>query len=141
MGIFLDTGFYLGLIDPTDQNFNRSLELLKELQTGKFGQIFTSSFVMAESATLVASRTKKNSRAMREIKNLFTGNEQIAIILRANEEIEKDSWEIFQKLNTQIKNQVISYVDCTNISFCRKYLLDNIVSFDPHYDGWLTRIF
>lgn len=131
----------MGLIDPTDDHYKRSLELLKELQTGKFGQIFTSSFVMAESATLVASRTKKNTQAMRAIKNYFIGNEQIAIILRANEEIEIQSWEIFQKLNIRIKDKVVSYVDCTNISFCRKYLLDYILAFDPHYDGWITRIF
>ena len=101
MGIFLDTGFYMGLIDPTDEHYKRSLELLKELQTGRFGQIFTSSFVIAESATLVASRTPKNTQAMRAIKNYFTGNEQIAIILRANEEIENESWDIFQKLNIE----------------------------------------
>jgi predicted nucleic acid-binding protein len=140
MGIFLDTGFYMGLIDPTDDHYNRSLEILSELQTGKFGQIFTSSFVMAESATLVASRTKKDPQAIREIRNFFIGNEQIALILRANEEIESDAWVIFQKLNLRIKNKVVSYIDCTNIAFCKKYLLDNILSFDPHYNSWLTRI-
>jgi len=140
MGIFLDTGFYIGLIDPTDSHYKRSIELLIDLKSGKYGQIFTSNFIMAESATIVASTTKNNSIAINEIKKIFTGDERIAIILRANEELEKESWELFQKLNKK-ENKVISYVDCTNILFCQKYLLNFILSFDAHYDGWVNRIF
>ena len=141
MGIFLDTGFYIGLIDPTDKYYKRSFDLLKGLQTGKFGLIYTSSFIMAESATLVAARTKKNPIAIKEIENFFLGDKQIATILRLNEKNEKDAWEIFQKINVEKKSKVVSFIDCSNIVLCRNYSIDNILSYDPHFDGWLTRVF
>ncbi|MHA1380449.1 MAG: type II toxin-antitoxin system VapC family toxin [Candidatus Helarchaeota archaeon] len=145
MGIFLDTGFYLGLIHPKDVNHERSKQLLDELKTGKFGQIYTSNLIMTESVTLVAIRTKKHPKAMKRIKELFIDDFQIAILLRSDLEIEKKTWEIFLKINKETntveKSKTISFTDCSNISLCRHYNIDNIISFDSHFDGWLTRIF
>ena len=141
MAIFLDTGFYIGLIDPNDKHYVRSLELLKIIQTGKYGQIYTSTLVMAESATLIGIRTKKHPKAMKTIQNYFIGLDKIAIILRFNEEHEKDTWITFHKINKTIKNKIVSFVDCTNIVLCKHYTIENILAYDGHFDGWLTRIF
>ncbi len=141
MAIFLDTGFYIGLVHPKDDNYEKSQQLLRTLKTGVYGQLFTSNFIMAESATLVASRTGNNIRAMHNIRELFLGSGQIAIILRLNADIEKDAWDLFQKINTEKSSEVVSFVDCTNITLCRHYSLENILSFDSHFDGWITRIF
>ncbi|MHA1783787.1 MAG: type II toxin-antitoxin system VapC family toxin [Candidatus Helarchaeota archaeon] len=141
MAIFLDTGFYMGLVDPNDKHYNRSLELLKELQTGKYGQIYTSTFVMAESATLIGVRTKKHPKAMKTIQNYFSGSDKIAIILRFNEEHEKDTWETFHKINKTIKPKIVSFVDCANIVLCKHYSIEHILAYDEHFDGWVTRIF
>lgn len=141
MAIFLDTGFYVGLLHPKDEYYKRSYQILTELKTGIHGQIFTSNLIMSESATLVALRTQKNPRAMQIIQQYFIGNEQIAIILRLNEDLEKDAWTVFQELNSKKTDKVISFVDCTNIALCRHYSIEKILSYDDHFDGWLTRIF
>ena len=96
---------------------------------------------MSESATLVAVRTKKHPRAMQIIQDYFLGSEQIAIILRVNEKIELEAWELFQKINKKRSKSVISFVDCTNIAFCHQYSIENILSYDPHFEGWVKRVF
>lgn len=141
MAIFLDTSFYLGLLDPKDEYYLRSLEILKDLKKGIYGIIYTSNLIMAESATFVAIRTNKNLKALKTMEDFFIGSEQIASILRVNEKIENDSWEIFHKINADKKNKVISFVDCTNIIICKNYSIENILSFDNHFDGWVSRIY
>ena len=52
MGIFLDSGFFIGLSHPDDSNHAKSVKILREISTGEYGLIYTSSFVIAGS-TLV----------------------------------------------------------------------------------------
>ncbi|MHA1744696.1 MAG: type II toxin-antitoxin system VapC family toxin [Promethearchaeota archaeon] len=140
MAIFIDTGFFLGLVDPTDSYYNRSEELLKILQTGKYGQIFTSTYIIAETMTLVAVRTKKNGDVMHEISEFFTGNKQIARILRPDDQIENDTVALFLKTNQDPQAKLVSFVDCSNVIFCRKRSIEHILAYDRHFDAWLSRI-
>ena len=140
MGIFVDTNFYISLIDPHDFNYDRSLELLKDLKTGKYGRIYTSIYVMAESATLLSVRIKNQAPPYDLMEDLFIGKTQFALMLRSSENDEKEAWILFKKINTNRKLKIISFVDCTNIIFCKKYQCDNILSFDRHFDGIINRI-
>ena len=141
MAIFLDTGFFLGLVYPSDPYYKRSEELLKILKTGKYGQIFTSTYIIAETLTLVAVRTKNNSVVLEEIEDFFKGSKQIARILRPDDQIESETLKIFLKINKNPKKKIVSFVDCSNIIFCRKRAIENILAYDRHLDPWLTRVF
>ena len=141
MAIFLDTGFFLGLVYPSDPYYERSKELLKILKTGKYGQIFTSTYIIAETLTLVAVRSRNNSIVLKEIDEFFRGDKQIARILRPDEQIENEFLKLFLKINTNPKKKTVSFVDCSNIIFCRKHAIDNILAYDRHFDPWLTRLF
>jgi len=136
----LDTGFYIGLVDPKDKHYHRSLELLHELKSGEYGQIYTSTLVMGETATLVGIRTNRHPKAMNSIRNLFSGSEKLAIILRFGDDLEEDTWKLFHRINTTKKSKFVSFVDCANIVTCKRYSIENIIAFDEHFDGWLTRI-
>ena len=141
MAIFLDSGFYIGLTHPKDENYERCKELLQILKTGVHGQLFTSNFIMAESVTLVAVRTRNNAHAIQNIYELFLGVGQLARVLRLNEDNESDAWDLFRKINSPKSSEVVSYVDCTNIILCRSYSIEAILSYDSHFDGWINRIF
>ncbi|WP_457557936.1 type II toxin-antitoxin system VapC family toxin [Candidatus Harpocratesius sp.] len=143
MAIFLDTGFYLGLIHSKDPNFKRAQELLIEIQKGKLGQIYSSMLIMAETATLVAVRTHKNPRAMEKIRSLFTGDLQIATIQPITETIEKKTWDIFLKANSgedSSKKKILSYIDSSNIALCKEHGIKYILAFDGDFKGWLEVI-
>ncbi|TFH30926.1 MAG: PIN domain-containing protein [Promethearchaeota archaeon] len=141
MAIFLDTGFYLGLIHSKDTNFDRAQELLREIQTGKLGQIYSSRLIMAETGTIVAVRTHKNQKALEKARDLFIGDLQIATILSLTESTEKKAWDIFIEANSEKKspkrNKILSFVDCSNIILCKEHGIDNILAFDGDFHGWL----
>lgn len=145
MAIFLDTGFYLGLIHSKDSNYKRAQELLIELQTGQFGQIYSSRLIMAETATLVAVRTHQNQKALKKARELFIGDLQIATILPLTEITEKETWDIFVKANSlkesaRMKKKILSFVDCSNITLCREHGIEKIAAFDGDFKGWLEII-
>ena len=142
MAIFLDTGFYLGLIHKNDENFDVAQEWLKKIQLGVYGQIYTSNYVIAETATLVAVRTRGSILALEKTRNLLKGDLQIATILYVSEDEETSCWDLFSKLATAnelfTKDGIISYVECTNITLCTTHSIEYIASFDGHYKGWLN---
>ncbi len=140
--IFLDTGFYLGLIHKQDTNFDRARKWLSSIRSGQYGQTYTSNLVMAETATLVAARTNAHPLAIQKIRDLFTGPLQIAPILRIGEPEEMKAWEMFTKLadtgGLKTARGVISFVDCTSVITCQKHGIDYIATFDGHYKAWLS---
>jgi predicted nucleic acid-binding protein len=140
MTVLIDTGFYIALLDPTDKYYARAPEILSELHSGAHGQVYTTSLVMVESATLVAIRTRKNSIAIMGMKNLFLGIDCIARLLRPSESTEAKAWDLFIKVNQDKKEQTMSYVDCTNIILAQQYHINSIVAFDGHYDAWIRCI-
>jgi uncharacterized protein len=141
MAIFLDSGFFLGIIHKADKNHEQANEWLQKIRSGMYGQIYSSNFVMAESATIVASRTRGNARAIEKTRELFTGELQIATIIRATDDDEKNAWDLFLKLTQTddiiIKEGIVSFVDCTNIILCKAHEIEFIASFDGHFKPWL----
>lgn len=142
MGIFLDTSFYLGLIHKKDENHERSKKLLLELESGMYGRIYTSNFIMSEAATVTLIRTRNNFYAIHKIRELFIGDSQIGTILRLDEHDEKESWDLFEKMNASKKENAdfVSFVDCTNIICTKRFQIEYILAFDKHFDGWIKRI-
>lgn len=140
MGVFLDTGFFIGLIDPSDKHYDRSIELLAILKDGVHGEIYTSTLVMVETSTLVAVRTRNNTEAIHKARELLVGDKKIAVLLQPSEHITMKTWDLFIQINKDPKRQAVSFVDCSNIAICDYRGIEKIVSFDAHFDGWLTRI-
>ena len=141
MGIFLDTGFFLALVDSKDSHHNRATEFLDILATGKYGQIHTSNFVMSETMTIVSARTDNNPIALEEIKDIFIGETNFFLIMQSTKELEKKTIELFLKINKDNRKERVSFVDCSNIEFCERFAIENILSFDKHFDGWVNRIY
>ena len=144
MGIFLDTGFYLGLIHKKDQHYARSQQILIDIRSGIYGQLYTSPFIMAEAASLVAIRTHKNPSALQKIQELFTGDLTFATSLKITELILTKTWKFFIDMNvsekSKDKRKFLSFVDCSNIIFCQEHQIENILAFDGDFYGWLNVI-
>jgi predicted nucleic acid-binding protein len=137
MTVLLDTGFYTALLDPTDKYYARAPEILAEIRSGILGRAYTTSFVMAESATLIAIRTRKNDIAIEGMRKLFAGEDCIAQILRPSESTETKAWNLFIKISQEKKDRTMSFVDCTNVIFAQQHHISAIVAFDGHYDAWI----
>jgi predicted nucleic acid-binding protein len=142
MGIFIDTSYYYGLINEQDKYHSRAKQLFKSILS-KYGQVFTSPYILAETSTLIAVRNPSHATEFLEkIQVYFIGNKKIAKLLNSNEEIVNLSWEMMKNINRNAKTpkDIVSFVDCMNIVLCKKHQVDYIASFDHHFDPYLRRI-
>ncbi|MHA1798947.1 MAG: type II toxin-antitoxin system VapC family toxin [Candidatus Helarchaeota archaeon] len=142
IGVFLDSGFFLGICHPDDANHKRSNELLLLISTGKFGLIYSSPLVISEAATLLLIRTKNNQDLINDFFRLLYGDNQFVRILSWSKEIELKTWNFFKSVNKKAKSkrEYMSFVDASNVVFCREYNIDNIITFDRHFDNFLIRL-
>lgn len=141
MGIFLDSGFYTGLIHPKDEHRQDSLRLLDIIKEGTYGAVYTTNYIMAETATLCAVRSERNPKVLASCKEFFTGALKIAIIIYVRDVHDEETWKLFQSVNQDPSiKKPLSFVDCSSIIMARQFRIDHIASFDPHFDAWLTRV-
>ena len=142
MAIFLDTGFYLGLVHPKDKNAQRAGEILNELSQGVHGLLYTSNLIIAEATTLTAARTLANPMVLKGLERMIWGVDRLAENLQVTPEIETKAWTLFQKVNVNIKTKrdIMSFVDITSVILAQVHQVDLIASFDSHFDTFLTRI-
>ena len=142
MGVFLDTGFYLGLCHPKDQHAQESEKILKSLSMGEHGLLYTSNLIISEVTTLAAVRSNNNVNVLNHLGNLIWGKPKIATVLHFESYLESETWELFKKINTiDLKDsRPMSFVDVSSIVLCQQHQIDKIVSFDPHFDRFLEKI-
>ena len=139
MGIFLDTGFYYALLSKKDKNYKRAHAILKEVAEGLYGRICTSNFVFDESMTLINVRTNGHRTDLLEkMSSLFLGTESIAEMVAVENQWLQEI--VYLQIKITKKGNAISFTDCSNIILCQRRLLTKIVSFDSHYNGFLTPI-
>lgn len=142
MGVFLDTGFYLGLCHPKDQRADKSEKILKLLSEGEYGLLYSSNLIVTEVTTLAAVRSNNNINVLNHLENLIWGKQKIATILHFESYLESETWELFKKINAiDLKDsRPMSFVDIASIILCQHHQINNIVSFDPHFDRFLGKI-
>ena len=143
IAIFLDTGFYLGLCHPKDKHAKNCDKIVKILSQGDHGLLYTSSFIISEATTLVAIRTNSHIKILEFLGKYIWGKERIATILPFDSELERQTWELFKKINTtDLKDKKpMSFVDVSSVILCKHHQIDKIVSFDSHFDRFLERIY
>ena len=142
MGVFLDTGFFLGLLHRKDPNYERCKINFKKISSGEFGLIFTSSYVISETATIILLRTHNNPTTLKAFRELIYGNKKFIRIFESRKQINTLSWDIFMNHNRKAKNKknYLSFVDATNIAICRENGISNILAVDGDFDGYLIRL-
>ena len=142
MGIFLDTGFFLGLLHRKDPHHEHCSETFRIISSKKYGLIFTSSYVIAETATLILIRTKNHSQSLDFFWDLITRKKKFTQVLYANSYINALTWELFYKHNQGVteKHHYLSFVDASNIIFCREHQISSICAVDGDFDAYLSRV-
>ena len=143
IGVFIDTGFYLGLCHPKDKYFTKSKRILNILTKGEYGLLYTSILIISEATTLAAVRSNNNIKILNHLSTLTWGKDKIASFLPFDTEFGLETWNLFKKINTiDLKNEKpMSFVDISSVILCKHHQIDKIVSFDSHFDRFLERIY
>lgn len=127
MSIFIDTNVFVAYLNKRDVNHRRAANLIKKLEKGEFGQVYISDYVFSEIVTVVM--LKVGLRKAIEIGEFLLDEVEI---LRVNDEVFVDAWEIFK----QVK---MSFTDCTIAAMVRTYEIDFLATFDRGFERfeWL----
>lgn len=134
MAIFLDTGIFVAVRNVDDEYHERSRELMKGALEGKFGRIYTSDYVIDEAITTALVRTRRHDLAV-DVGEYIIKSPRISK-LPVTKEVFDAAWETF----TRLKDQPMSFTDCTSLALIERHNIRNIMSFDSGFDGLVSRI-
>lgn len=124
--IFVDTGAFLARYITRDQYHSEALKLWEKIErTGL--RCVTSNFVLDETLTLLARRAGYAFAAERARK-IFSS--EAMTILRPVEEDEREALDFFEKY----ADQEVSFTDCVSFVLIRKKRIEEIFSFDGHFE-------
>lgn len=120
--IFVDTSFYLPLLNPKDTNYKKALNISKSL---KNPQLITSQAVLGEVLTVGSMRINKK-KTIRFVSEIMGGATKI--ILEKPVLIDM-AWKKFKK----IKSKNVSWVDCFSITIIEKLKIEKLLAFDQDF--------
>jgi uncharacterized protein len=123
--IFIDTGAYLARYLARDQYHRAAAKLWLRLRTEK-APIFTSNFVLDETATLLARRSSPRFAAVR-LRCIFASSE--LRILRPTPDTEIAALDLLEKY----ADQNVSFTDCISFALMREAGIKTAFSFDQHF--------
>ena len=138
MGILLDTGFIYALKDENDPYHLQAIKIFKTINWDELSPVITNNLVINEVITLAVYRSLGNKKILEALKNLIWGTEKFFRVL----EVPFEDYEEISKILLQYisSKKLISFVDASLIFSAKILKYDQIISFDSHFDGILTRI-
>ena len=123
--VLADTGPLYALADPSDQFHARARRGWKSLEKAR-SALFTSSFVLDETFTLLARRTSYEFAAERA-EAVYAS--RVLAILRPDATDEAAALGFFRKL----AGQEVSFTDCVSFALMKRHRLGRAFTFDRHF--------
>jgi len=123
--IFVDTGAFLARYVSKDQFHARSRRAWKSLEKAR-SSLFTSSFVLDETFTLLARRTSYEFAAGRA-EAVYAS--RVLSILRPDPTDEAAALAFFRKL----ADKGMSFTDCVSFALMKRHRLTRAFTFDRHF--------
>ena len=139
MGTLLDTGFIYALKDESDPYHLQAIKIFKTINWDDLSPVITNNLVINEVFTLAVYRSSGNKKILEAIENLIWGTEKFFRVL----EVPFEDYEEISKILCKYisPKKLISFVDASLIFSAKILKINQIISFDSHFDGILTRIF
>ncbi len=137
MGILLDTGFIYALKDENDSFHLQAVDLFKSMNWDELSPVITNNLVVNEVFTLAVYRSLGNQNVLDSLRNLFWGTEKFFRIL----EVPFESYEEISRILSKYlsSKKLLSFVDASLIFSAKILKYNQIISFDSHFDGILSR--
>lgn len=135
--IFIDTSAWIALEDVNDKNHAEALKFRKKLKNKK-EQFITTSYVLDEAYTflLIHISYKKVLLFYERIQKMKQSG--ILRIIHISEEMEEESWHVFEKFN---RDKKWSFTDCTSKVVMDLLGIKESFAFDHHFEqmGFIRR--
>ena len=124
--IFVDTGWFKGMIDKSDEHHIRARSIYRGLKKNR-SALLTTNFVVGETFTLV--RRSCGLYWAKKLNELLTSLKSSLEIERVTGEDEGRVWEWFW-----YDWKRLSYLDCTSFAVMKRLGLKKVATFDEHFE-------
>src|SRR5437763_17165080 len=121
MRVFLDTSYYIALLNKQDQWHRTAVRAFKADD-----QLFTSSFIVNETISLMQARGHF-SAAVEFLRNIRS-NDSLQI-LQIDPATQAEAWDVFAKWGASGANAV----DCASFAVMRRLGIRKALTFDQHF--------
>ncbi len=133
MAVFVDTGVLVAARNADDDKHQIAKDLIRSALRRDYGPAYTSDYIIDEAVTLMLVRTKKPDLAI-DVGEFALRSSRIAKLWVSRESF-LQAWDKFRT----VKNRSLSFTDCTSLVLMSQNGIDEIMSFDSHFDGLVSR--
>jgi uncharacterized protein len=121
--IFIDANIFLAHNNINDIHHSRAVELIAEIENGKYGDAFTSDYVFNEVVGVTFRKTGKENAVL-------IGNQikESIFIVKVDEIFLRKAWAFFEETKLGLK-----FIDCTNVILTELTNSKGIATFDKEF--------
>ena len=136
--IFIDTNFFVAMLNKKDSKHKRALEILHLLKTPEWGTRLISDYVLDETITFLWSHTRNKNIVKYFYVNLILNNNFARIEKITSEDIDQ-SWKIWNKY-AEYPKRPLSFTDCTILALLDRLKINTLITFDDEFNGLVEKI-
>ncbi len=137
MSTFLDSCFFVALLNTRDEKHDNAKKLLKMLKKAKYGSLITTDYVVDEVFTTIWGHTHRKDLVINAYK-LTCQKPEFVQFKKIEDKHFGISWKKWKQL-AEWPKKPLSFTDCTILAFIESENIEFLVTFDDEFDG-LTNI-
>lgn len=133
MSTFLDSCFFVALLNTRDEKHDNAKELLKVLKETKYGSLLTTDYVVDEVLTTIWGHTHRKDLVINAYKVTCQKPEFVQFKKIEDKHFEI-SWKKWEQL-AEWPKKPLSFTDCTILAYMESENIEFLVTFDDEFDG------
>jgi len=132
MGVLLDTDFLVSFWNADERRHDEAVATLEELRNGARGQLYLTTFIVDEAATLMMRRSRSLANVRRFVRFLLglPPAPKVFAILYLDQRLFDRAAERFLASRKRL-----SFTDCTSLEIMRDEGIEAIATFDEDFRG------
>ena len=138
MTVFLDSNFFVALLNTRDHNYKRAVTFLDRFKVGDLGTRLTSDYILDEVITTIWSQTHRKDLVIKAYELIWNTPDFVhtQVITENYLELAYNKWKRF----AEWPKRPLSYTDCTILAMMETQNIDHLLSFDAEFEGLVSRL-
>jgi predicted nucleic acid-binding protein len=133
MKTFLDSSFFVGLLNTRDRNHEESKAILRRLKEEEYGTLVATDYILDEVITTVWAQTNRKE-PVRKAYRLIYETPRFVNCEKVSDQMLGSAWEKWEKY-AEWPKKPLSFTDCTILAFMESENVEYLVTFDSEFNG------
>ena len=138
MSTFLDSCFFVALLNTRDENHNNAKKLLKELKKVEYGSLLTTDYIVDEVLTTIWGHTHRKDLVINAYQ-VTCQKPEFVQFKKISDQHFGTSWKKWEQLADWPKKP-LSFTDCTILAYMDLENIEFLVTFDNEFEGLVNTV-